>query len=95
MSSVADRSGLARDVVVFPMRHATSHVSVDLFAEYPLPFDGLWQRSIELPLQTTVVRVASIDDLITIKQDAGRPKDLLDVERLKDLKRLQQEGGLP
>jgi predicted nucleotidyltransferase len=35
------------------------------------------------------VSVASIDDLITMKQAAGRAKDLLDIEELEAIKRLR------
>ena len=36
---------------------------VDLFAEHPMDFEGLWERSEIIALSQTVVRVASIADL--------------------------------
>jgi predicted nucleotidyltransferase len=37
------------------------------------------------------VRVASLDDLIAMKKAAGRPKDLVAVEELEAIQRLQRE----
>jgi hypothetical protein len=48
--------------------------AVDLFVENPVDFDGLWNRSEVAQLATTLVRIASIPDLIRMKELAGRPR---------------------
>jgi hypothetical protein len=60
--------------------------TVDLFADYPMDFEVLYENSLLLTLATTPVRVASVAHLIAIKQAAGRPKDLDDVSRLAELR---------
>jgi predicted nucleotidyltransferase len=60
---------------------------VDLFAESPMPFEDLWQRSEVVPLGDLEVRVASIADLIAMKRTAGRAQDIADIERLEELRR--------
>jgi predicted nucleotidyltransferase len=59
--------------------------AVDLFAEHVLDFEKLWQRSEEIALRDTRVRVASIPDLIELKRRAGRHKDLTDIEALQEI----------
>ena len=58
---------------------------VDLFVEPPIEFSRLWSRSEEVELEHTRVRVACIADLIEMKQIAGRPQDLADIEALRKL----------
>lgn len=67
---------------------------VDLFAEHPMDFEGLWERSEIIHLSQTVARVASIADLIRLKRLAGRAQDLADVEALEMiLRRKESRGG--
>jgi hypothetical protein len=66
---------------------------VDLFLEHPMPFDDLWGRSLELAVGDTVVRVASLDDLIALKRLAGRPLDLQDIEALEIIRDRKQVPG--
>lgn len=63
----------------FPIRQ------VDIFVEHPIDFDEMWRESVEASVDGTPVRVASIDHLIRMKQRAGRPKDLADIEALRTL----------
>ena len=60
--------------------------AVDLFVEHPINFDALFGRSELVDLDTTVVRIASLDDLILLKRIAGRPQDLLDIEELEQIR---------
>ncbi len=73
--------------MVFPMIDRKNPMrSVDLFARYPLDFDALWSRADVIDLNGIGVRVASIDDLIAMKRDAGRPLDLDDVSHLERIR---------
>ena len=65
---------------------------VDLFVTQPLPFQELWAGSEVLPLATTSVRVASIQDLIRIKRAAGRPRDIEDIEALEAILRRKSDS---
>ena len=56
---------------------------VDVFVENPIPFDELWERSERVELSSVPVRIASIPDLIRMKEIAGRPQDADDVAALR------------
>lgn len=49
-------------------------------------FEELHQRAVKITVDGRTFFVASIDDLIAMKEQAGRPQDLLDVAQLRDIK---------
>lgn len=65
---------------------------VDLFVEQPVPFEQLWSGSQVFELQGTTVRVASVPDLIRLKRLAGRPQDLLDIEKLEAIQKARERS---
>jgi hypothetical protein len=67
-------------------------LSIDLFVEHPIPFDDLRSRAVRLDIDGVAVYICSIDDLIVLKQQAGRPQDLQDIERLQRIKAKRQHG---
>lgn len=65
-------------------------MTVDLFVDQPIPYQDLYQRSVVMDLDGIDVRVCSIDDLIAMKQLAGRHKDLADIEQLTIIKEYEK-----
>ena len=55
-------------------------LTVDVFVYHPIPFADLRSRAERMVIDNVPVYVCSIDDLITLKQQAGRPQDLIDIE---------------
>lgn len=64
---------------------------IDLFAESPVDFDQLIGRSVARVIEGTDVRVASIDDLIEMKREAGRDIDKSDIQWLEQIKEVSGE----
>ncbi|MBP99624.1 MAG: hypothetical protein CL477_02985 [Acidobacteria bacterium] len=60
-------------------------LDVDLFVREPFDFDMVYESAVELRLETTTVRVVPRRLLIEMKKQAGRPRDLEDVEALEQL----------
>ena len=84
------RAAWIRDkgMMVFQMYSDQTRMSIDIFVQYPLDFDELWDQGTKIDLPGTSLRIASIDHLISMKREAARPQDLLDVEQLEKIKRL-------
>jgi hypothetical protein len=75
-----------RGMRVFPLYDPADPLRVlDLFSEHPIDFESLWAGSMQIPVQGTTIRVASIPDLIRLKRIAGRPQDRADIEALERL----------
>lgn len=76
-----------KGMTVFSMFHSTQPgLTIDLFAKHPIPFEELWSRSQIFEVDGTNIRVCSIDDLLKLKQMAGRDKDKDDIEKLLQIK---------
>lgn len=59
-------------------------VPVDVFVEEPFPFDEEYQRSLRKALAKDItIHFVSLETLIRMKLQAGRPQDLADVDALK------------
>ena len=60
---------------------------MDLLVSESDRFEALRQRAAKVTIDQRTFFVASIDDLIAMKQQAGRPQDLLDIAQLQDIKK--------
>jgi hypothetical protein len=89
----AIREGWIRDkgMAVFQMYSEQSRMTVDIFAQYPLEFDELWTQSLPIDLPGARPHIASIEHLIRMKREIGRPQDLLDIDKLETLRRMHDE----
>jgi predicted nucleotidyltransferase len=85
--------GQDKGMLVFSLRPPSGVPMVDLFLAHPVPFDDVWARSVTVTLRGVPLRIASIDDLIALKRQAGRPEDLTDIEALTAIQRLRGNTG--
>lgn len=84
---------LEKGMRVFTMTDPGNPVrSVDLFIEHPIDFDEVYDRAEVQDLDGTIVRIASIPDLIRMKRLAGRPQDLADIEALEAIQERRRRG---
>lgn len=74
-----------RGLTVFTMLDPDDPLRVvDLFADPPIPYEALADRADRRVVAGVEVPVASIDDLIEMKRQAGRAIDLDDIRALED-----------
>ena len=60
---------------------------VDVLVRPEVPFEKLRKNAVIGELFSQQIWIASIDDLLTMKRSANRPKDRLDIEALEKIKR--------
>lgn len=56
--------------------------AVDIFTENPFDFESVWERAEVVDVDGTLVRVASVADLVAMKRIANRPQDIADIAAL-------------
>lgn len=73
-----------RHMQVFSFWDSTNaRPTVDIMLDPAVPFHDLWSAASEVTLGGHAVRIASVRHLIRLKEAAGRPQDLADIERLR------------
>jgi predicted nucleotidyltransferase len=83
-----------RNMQVFSVRDwKDPFLSVDLFVREPVPYDDLERRADQVDVAGKKVLVAAIEDLVTMKRDAGRPVDLVDIQKLESIARKRSDRG--
>lgn len=76
-----------RNMLVFPLRDPANPLrSLDLFIDEPIAFDRLLRDSVLKDVDGLSIRIASIEHLIEMKQSAGRPRDLDDIAKLRQIR---------
>jgi len=61
-------------------------LEIDLFVSEPFDFDAVYSRAIRVPLEKIEATVIALEDLIALKRQVGRPRDLEDVVALESLR---------
>jgi predicted nucleotidyltransferase len=74
-----------KGMLALNFRAPDDRVEVDLLVGESDRFDALSQRAVKVTVEGRTFLVASIEDLIEMKQRAGRPQDLLDIVQLRDV----------
>lgn len=75
-----------RNMQVFPLWDPANPLrSVDVFIEEPIEFRSLLAAAIDKDLDGVSVKVACIPHLIEMKLRAGRPRDLDDIAKLREI----------
>ena len=82
-----------KGMTVFSLYNPMSPMlSVDVFVHHPIPFADLRARAERMVIDNVPVYICSIDDLISLKQRAGRPQDLQDIEKLRRIQEKRKRG---
>lgn len=75
-----------RNMLVFPLWDPNNPLrSVDVFIDEPVVFGDLLMDAVVKDMDGQKVRIASIPHLIEMKQRSGRPRDLEDIDKLRQI----------
>lgn len=78
---------LDKNMAALNFRTADGRTEVDLVVGESDAFEPLRRRAVEVTIAGRTFFVASIDDLIDMKQRRGQPRDLLDVTELRNIRK--------
>ena len=76
-----------KGMLALNFRTPDGSTEVDLLVGESDGFEALRKRAVKVRVDRRTFFVASIDDLISMKQRAGRPQDLLDIAALRNIRK--------
>lgn len=80
-----------KNMKAFSFYHLKGNYKViDIVIDCPLNFDAAYERRVEFTIQDINIPVASIDDIILMKEASGRPVDESDIAMLREAKRISE-----
>ncbi len=79
---VSDPEAFVKETMVFPVAEEKSGIRIDFIFSYSSYEKQAIERANEIKLGDTMVRFASLEDIIIYKILAGRPRDIEDVESI-------------
>lgn len=65
--------------------------TLDVLLKFSEQFDDVYNRRETMMAEGVSIPVASINDIIAMKQKAGRPRDQIDIKGLNELREIQGE----
>lgn len=98
LESFADEQARAswfeqKRMIVFALRAADPAApTLDVLMRPHVSFDEAWSRRVEKSIGDLVVRLASLEDLIRLKEASGRQRDRSDIEALRKARRLSDDA---
>jgi predicted nucleotidyltransferase len=79
---VSDPEGFVKETMVFPVAEEKSGIRIDFIFSFSLYEKQAIERAREIRLGQTMVRFASLEDVVIYKMLAGRPRDIEDIESI-------------
>ena len=74
----------SKNMKVFSFQHPDNpFVLIDVMINNPLDFEEMYRRRVTIEEKGTKLTVAAVDDLIKLKEIAGRAQDFCDIEALR------------
>lgn len=81
-----------RNMKAFSFYHKKENRKVvDIVLVQPLDFAKAFKRRVVKKVDDIEIYVASIDDMISMKKASNRPKDLSDMEMLKEAHKIMEQ----
>lgn len=83
-----------KSMIVFTWLHpARPYEEVDMFLENPIDFEAAHAKRKEVPIGDFTIPLAGIPDLIALKSLSDRQQDRSDIDALRQIQRLTEEGS--